>query len=124
MGFLNPDAPSPASLKGEIRANLRWTTLVDRGHLVSLLEPILGLDEASRQVEDYAQSTPDLVRLQVEPGTHHLYFSGSALRFQETIGARFQAEGLYLEDFQEPAFVLTHAPLDPVLAAPRKLPRP
>lgn len=127
-GYLDPDAKEPTSFKGSISADLRWTTLVDRGHLVDILTPALGLDEAKRQVAAYLKENSDIMKLQVEPGTHHLTFAGTSSFFQKTIGERFQAEGLYLEDFEEPAFVLTKDPLTPTpevcIAQERKPPRP
>jgi hypothetical protein len=131
VGYLDVETQTnPANFKGRISADLRWTTLVDRGHLVELLTPALGAEEAERQVAEYLLQNPDIIRLKVDQGTHHLTFAGTSRVFQTTIKDRFQAEGLYLEDFEEPAFVLTreslvptsHLAIDPV--AERKSPRP
>ena len=126
-GYLDPEANEPANFKGHISADLRWTTMVDRGHLVELLTPALGEKEAKRQVAEHLKENRDIIKVKVEPGTHHLTFAGTSGFFQKTIGERFQAEGLYLEDFEEPAFVLTKEPLAPAPAvdnALRKPPRP
>jgi hypothetical protein len=112
----NPVDDQDPSFLCRIEADLRWTTMVDRQHLVSLLTPALGLPEAEKQVQEYEQThSPKPFHAQVEPGTHHLYFSGDPTTFANTVADVFQADGLYLDDFSTPSFVLTDRPLQPAL---------
>lgn len=105
------EAIEPKGLVGKIDADLRWTTIADPQHLVLLLSKTLGHEEAQRQVDDYVRQTPDIIQVQVAPGTHHAYFSGSEDVFRDTIGQEFASEGLFLEDFEWPGLALTQSPL-------------
>lgn len=122
----NPADEQDPSFLCRIDADLRWTTMVDRQHLVSLLTPALGLPEAEKQVHEYEQThSPQPFHAQVEPGIHHLYFSGDPTTFANTVADEFHAEGLYLDDFSTPSFVLTDQPLQPALApTPQRRPKP
>ena len=124
-GYLHRDQDSgeaiePPGLKGQIHASLRWTTMVDRQHLVDLITPALGAEEAERQVSDLEQGKGHyagerVIRVEVTPGMHHLYFSGDERTFASTIGQSFASQGLYLEeDFQSPGLALTEEPLQPL----------
>lgn len=125
-GYNRADDQEPSNFLCRIDADLRWTTMVDRQHLVSLLTPALGLPEAEKQVQEYEKThSPQPFHAQVEPGIHHLYFSGDATTFANTVADGFQAEGLFLEDFSTPSFVLTAQPLQPALApTPKRRPKP
>ena len=102
----------PAGTIGNICASLRWTTLVDRQHLVTLLTPELGAEEAEAQVAAYEQNERELLVVDVNPGTHHFYWGGAHGEFKQALDERFQADGLFLgEDYQYPGFALTEEPL-------------
>ena len=126
-GRLDAEAPEPPGHVGRIYADLRWTSIVDPAHLRHLLADTVGAEEADRQMADYERETDDLIRVEVEPGIHHLYFAGDDATFARTVGERFESEGLFLDEtFQWPGFALTAAPLTPILAPSpkRKSPRP
>lgn len=122
-GYLHADAQSGDSIKpvgvaGQVEGDLRWTTLVDRQHLVELLSSRMDRETAEAQVSAF-DSNPEnqVIHLKVNPGTHHLYFAGDSNVFARTIGQAFQHQGLYLEeDFKAPVFALTEHPLE---AAPQ-----
>lgn len=123
-GYLDPEASEdPVNLAGSINADLRWTTIVDRQHLVDLLAQDMGAEPAAAAVSELLKQNPDILQVQVEPGTHHLYFAGDSQTFARTAGDRFAVEGLYLEDFEEPVYALTDQPLQPA-ATMRRSPRP
>lgn len=116
------EAKEPQGLVGKIDADLRWTTIVDRQHLVSLLTPSLGAEEAERQVKevedhqgDYrAQGNDRVLKVSVNPGTHHLYFAGDEDTFAKTVSQAYASDGLFLEeDYRYPGFALTETPLAP-----------
>lgn len=119
VGHLDPDEKTPAHYVGQIMADLRWTTIVDRAHLVSLLAGELGAEAAQAEVDALAQD-PDVLTVQVNPGTHHLYFAGDAHTFQATAGEQFMVDGLDLDTFEEPVFVLTEQALAPAIKVRRQ----
>ncbi len=128
-GYVDPNLPTPSNSIGKVYADLRWTTVVDRQHLVGLLAKTLGAEEAEIQLKALEKENQgNIVYALVEPGTHHLYCAGDPATFKKTVGQEFQAEGLYLEDFTVPFFALTQSPLQPALAvtppAPARSPRP
>ena len=127
-GYVPADAEEPNNFLCQVNADLRWTTMVDRQHLVDLLTPALGAEEANKQVQEYESShSPRPFHAQVTPGTHHLYFSGDAEAFAQTAGEVFEVEGLFLEDFATPSFALTESPLQPRGAptpTPTRSPKP
>lgn len=127
-GYLDIEEAYPANFKGKFYADLRWTTLVDRSHLIDLIAEKLGQVEATRQVNEYIQDNKeDMIVLDVKPGTHHLYFAGTPQVFHSTIDTHYEADCLHMEQFQYPAFALTREPLVEkcdVQSAPRKSRRP
>jgi hypothetical protein len=128
VGHLDPNAPEPTGgVAARISADLRWTTIVDRAHLVTLLTPSLGAEGAEKEISAYERQMKrecqDLFHLHVAPGTHHLYFAGDYRTFSKTVGQSFASEGLYLEDFESPGFALTADPLQAVLS-PSSVRRP
>lgn len=127
-GYLDVDEAYPANFKGRFYADLRWTTLVDRSHLIDLIAEKLGQVEATRQVNAYIHDNQnDMIVLDVKPGTHHLYFAGTPEVFHSTLGTHYEATALNLGQFETPAFVLTQEPLAPcvdIQEQPRKSPRP
>lgn len=124
-GYLDIDQEDPKNFAGRISANLRWTTIVDKRHLVSLLGLTLGEEEALRQVSEYEASSEgkDLIKLQVKPGFLHIYAAGAVGLFGK-IEEQFDTSGLNLSQFEHPAFVLSETPLSPVSKLTRKTPRP
>lgn len=135
VGYLDVDGPRPAGLVGSIDASLRWTTLVDRQHLVALLAPALGSNGAEEAVAAYEAATPELLHVHVAPGTHHLYFAGDGPTFARTFDQAFDAGDLFLDEvlddkeqlreemFPMPLFALTEQPL-PAWPTPTKARRP
>lgn len=117
-GFADPNQPRDVARIGEVSGDLRWTTLVDRAHLVRLLEPALGQSGAEAAVAAYAAEHPELLRIQVQPGIHTLYFAGQPEVFAQTVGQVAAVEGAYLETVETPMFLLAREPL-PAPAPPR-----
>lgn len=115
----------PKGTVGRIQASLRWTTVVDRQHLVNLLTPQLGSEEAEAQVAAYQANAHDLIVVNVEPGTHHLYWSGARGQFDRLLGEKFQSDGLFLaEDYEDAGFALTQDPLAPAIPNPASKRKP
>lgn len=71
-----------------ICTDLRWASLIDRQKLIECLSEVLPRAEAEAKVEAYAQSTDSMCRfqrIQVPPGTYHLYFAEHPSVFQDKV---------------------------------------
>lgn len=91
-----------------------WVYLVDRQVLIGLLaENGLGNKSAAKiaaYLEDWLEDEGEnVVKFQLEPGIHHLYFAGDARYFQQTI----QAQSIEFEEGFAPSFVLSSRELAP-----------
>jgi hypothetical protein len=105
---------------GSVCTDLWWTTIIDRQVLTDLVATTMPRAQAIQEVDDIIKEYSHTMMIaHVEPGTHHLYFSGSPSTFQKT----FASEELALDDFDEPMFVLSATPLtlkDPAPAQKRR----
>lgn len=96
-------------LVGNVQGPLRWTTVVDYEHLISLLAPALG-HEAARAAVGNCSSR--FIETTVVPGEHHLYFAGDPWTFNETAAKHFQTDSLAMGESEFPVFALTQRPLE------------
>jgi hypothetical protein len=99
--------PSGALVRdlGRIDTSYRGATLIER--LVDLIAPVLGDDEAEREVERFIDGH-DIISLNVGPGSWYLYFSGDYGGFSK----RFQSKDISLPADVDPFCILSPRQLD------------
>lgn len=104
VGHANEDLDEHTQLaaRGSITTDLWWVTIIDRQRLIEILSVELGVDAAAAAVSDYL-ANHDVLTVQVAPGTHRVYFSGSPEIFSE----HFQTPDLEMDDALQPMFVLS-----------------
>lgn len=93
-----------------ICTDLRWATMIDRQVLVDVLSAVMSPADAEAKVTAYAASTDPMCafqRIQVAPGTYHLYFAEHPVVFQEKVAP----DALPLRGIT-PDFVVSPVPLD------------
>lgn len=101
------DSVSTPSPVGSVTTDLWWATIIDRQRLVEIVAGELGIETAARVVEEYLEKHR-VLRVQVAPGTHRLYFSGQPEQFTEN----FHSPDLAMDPSVEPVFVLSPRPLE------------
>lgn len=112
VGYTDPnDTVSPAGKNHKkINGPLRGTLLIDRAVLEAKLveaDPAKTLAEAKAEVAAYVADKSNAVhRIQVQPGTHHLYFSGGSYTMKKQFASP-EVDMAHLE----PLFVLSDHPL-------------
>jgi hypothetical protein len=75
VGWESEDEPCEGEELGRVCTDLWWVTIIERARLVDIVAGTVGKEEAERIVEDYlAEHGRHIIRAEVAPGTHHLYF--------------------------------------------------
>jgi hypothetical protein len=109
---------------GSTCTDLWAVTVIERTRLVEIVAETAGDEKAERVVDAYLAGNGEFVtRMQVPPGTYHLYFSGD----HDEFAARFRSPDLPLPATVEPIFVLSprKLALEPAEPAPEaEGPRP
>jgi len=107
IGRLDEDeAPRGLRTLGRIDTTYRGLTVIDRSRLEAIIAGKVGAEEAREKVDAYLRENREVLRLTVEPGTHHLYFSGGRAFHRE-----FKTDDLSWPQAMKPIFVLSPRPL-------------
>jgi hypothetical protein len=107
-GSPDPNDEPDAEPLGRLQGGFRAVTLIDREVLTGIVARTVGAAAAATMVEAYlAEAGDEVIRVEAEPGTRHLYFAGETESFSEG----FRPAGIDLEGF-EPGLVLSGEPLD------------
>lgn len=102
-----------ANQVGHVTTDLWWVTMVDRETLLNILETGRTRAAAEQALEEWlAGDGYSTTRLRLEPGIHHVYFSGARRYFKPCA----QFNELDLSDWEEPMFVVSKNFLTPPLA--------
>jgi len=108
FGWIDEDAELSVKDIGSVCTDLWWVTVVERERLIEIVAESRGREEAEQVVAEYLRKhEDDIVRAQVEPGVHHLYFSGDYHGFRDA----FRSPDLEIAHGIQPFFVLSDRPL-------------
>lgn len=102
--------PSPQGPPlGQVVCDLHWVTAIDRQVLEDVLARLVPRDVAAAQVAAYLDHHDSVVRVEVPPGTYHVYFAGNPRVFAQ----RFAMNEVDMAGFSQPVFVLHPHALTP-----------
>lgn len=89
---------------GRICTDMWWTTIIDRQVLSGLMATQVGQEAAETALVEYEKRDPhDLIKINVPPGTYHLYFAGNPDVFHD----RFSSPQVATKGFEEVMGVLS-----------------
>lgn len=94
---------------GSVCTDLWAVTLIEKSRLIDIVARTLPRALAAAKVENYLQNEArDITRIEVTPGTYHLYFVGHYPRF----GTLFKSPQVDLTGVPHPYFVLSRQALE------------
>ena len=113
-GELDPDAPTPESLVGQLNDVRYWASFIDRQQLYHLLRQTLKHEDAEQRIVKFLEYNPETVQANIPPGEYHLYFAGHPSVLSERIDQDYDTTSLDArKELKTTTFHLLKTPLLP-----------